>query len=293
MIATHVLSTLLLVTTPATGASGAAIVAEDVSHRLVAPAAELAHASRDLWRAALASRKQRSPDQDAMVAAVFAFAGAAELSAGRLGSHDMTRDEMDEILRDLDALGTAVDRAIDQTPTTGDLRRAWDGTRAAWRNLKDRAAGPAPATGTGATGAYAPYDGGGATGSTGSAGPTGATAPAAPPELAATITESRWAGIMNPDLKLAGTFEGKGLVKADIVVTNSSGTTIYSNSENLTNQVLTATSGKSTSTRVTVPWTYSFENEELAGGENTITVSVTNSRGTRAWTKTQLVRRQF
>ena len=285
MLATHaLLAVLTLMTSPSTTSyAPPPSAAEDFTHRVVGPSAQLAHATRDLWRAALASRKSRTADQDEMVRAVFAFAGASEMAASRLGSHDCNREEADEILRDLEALAAETDKAIDQTPTTGDLRRAWDGAQAAWQNLRDRAAGIAPPpTTTGATGAT------GATGGTGPTGTTGANA-----DFNASISEARWSGLVNPDLKLSGTFTGKDMVKGEIEVADADGKVVYSNSDKLTAQIATATSGKSTSTPVTVNWTYSLENEDLASGENTITIAVTNGTGARAWTKRQITRKQF
>lgn len=283
------------------GSSAPALVADDVTHRSAGALAEFAHAAEDTWRAVLAARRSTDASQDELVRVTFSLAGGARLAASRLSAHGVTKTELDETLRNLDGLMTQADRAVDDAPTTGDIRRAWDATKSAWRNAKDRVAGVATTTTTGATGATGTTGAAGTTGTTasgstgvtGPSGATGATPPPPPAEIAAAIIETRWSGMLNPDLKLSGTFAGKGLTKAEITVKDSSGKVVQSNTDKLTAQVAQAMTGKSATADVTVNWTYSFENEQLASGENTIVVSVTDSKGRRAEAETTLVRRQF
>lgn len=280
-------SSLLAQSSTAPSATGPVLVADDVTHRSVGALAEFAHSTDDLWRAVLAARRASDASQDELVRSVFSLAGGARLATGRLGAHGATKAEADEIMRGLDGLIALVDDTMDRAPTTGEIRRTWDAVRASWRNLKDRVAG-APMAASGATGP---------SGTTGSSGTTGATAPPPPPpapaEIAAAISDVRWAGMLNPDLRLSGSFTGKGLKTADITVKDASGKVVTSNSAALTAAVSEAMAGQSLTATVTVTWSYSFENEELASGENTIIVSVTDSKGRKASAETSLVRRQF
>lgn len=278
-------------------ASGPAPVTDDVAHRTVGALAEFAHSTEDLWRAVLAARRSSDTSQDELVRSAFSLAGGGRLAATRLSAHGATRAESDEIMRSLDGLVALVDDTMDRAPTTGEIRRTWDNVRASWRNLQDRVAGVPRTSGTtGPTGST-----GGATGSTGgggvfgpdTSGTTGPTAPQPRVDIAAAITEARWSGMLNPDLRVAGTFTGKGLTKADITVKDGSGKVVTTDGAKLTAAVAQAMSGKSASTEVSVNWSYSFENEDLASGENTIVVTVTDSKGRKAVAETSLVRRQF
>ena len=275
-------------------ASGPVLVTDDVTHRTVGALAEFAHATDDLWRAVLASRRSSDASQDELVRSAFSLAGGGRLAATRLSVHGATKAEAEEIMRSLEGLVALVDDTMDRAPTTGEIRRTWDNVRGSWRNLKDRAAGVAGTSGaTGATGSTGASGSSGASGTSGASGSTGPTPPQPAADIAAAITETRWTGMLNPDLKVGGTFTGKGLTKADITVKDSSGKVVTTDSAKLTAAVASAMSGKGASTEVVVSWNFSFENEDLASGENTIVVTVTDSKGRKATAETSLVRRQF
>lgn len=249
------------------------------AHRMVGPAHELAHLAADA-RAAQAEEGGTSSTDQQLAFELTAFLGVARVAAHDLSRHETTADQVERLLRQLDDQARRVEDVLRRARVTQATRDAWRQARGALAELSSLP------TGGGASDAEAPRR-------------EPAPEPEPGPEAAdpnapsVEISQTRWAGTFTPDLVLSGRFAGRGLRSATLVVQASGGREVHRVEEALAQAIRDATAGQPSDARAEVPWQVRIDDDDLASGENVITVTVTDSRGRTAEAQVRLMKRVF
>jgi len=270
---THLLLALALVLAlPAAADDGSALRA--------GRAWALAHASLDAWTSATGERDSTSVS--ALRLDFFAFAGSARLAAERFSDPGLRASEARVLLSSLEDLAGGCQNSMDRARVGSATRDAWADTRRALASLVDGA--PVRANDRPAAREPEPEP----------------EAPAAEPETRvdpdaprAVISETRWSGTFTPDLVISGRLEGRGIRTGSLVLKNSSGREVFRSEKIINDAIAAATQGGARDALATATFSVRIDDDDLASGENTIVLTVTDSRGRRSEATTSVTKRLF
>jgi hypothetical protein len=285
----HVLAAVALA---ALLAAPAAVQADTVPaaeiHRSMSLFHQMAHQAGDAWEAALEAGAAADPNDrgrlDEVALQLFSFYGGARIAAEMGEHHGIQRQQVLTVLGHLEAQAPRVQSALDRARPGSTVLEPWRDARAALSILKDRysqgSARQEPERRGDDPWREAP--------------PEPAPVPVKKVEgLQVEIQESEWSGSFTPDLILRGTFEGRGLEEAEIVVQNEGGSVLLRDPQRLTVAIRDALKGKDRDATNTVPWRIRLDDDELAAGMNRITVTLKDRWGEEAKDELKIRKRLF
>lgn len=258
----------------------ASALADDTSSLRSGRAWMLAHEASAAWQAA--SGERNSTSVAALRLDFFTFAGSARLAAERLSDPAVTASEADWLIQSLEDLAGGCQNSMDRARVGSSTRSAWAEARSALASLVDGA----------------PVSGGG--NNAGSTQEPEPEAPAAEPEPPrdpdaprAVISETRWSGTFTPDLVVSGRVEGRGLRTGSLVLKNSSGREVYRAEKEINDAIAAATQGGPRDALATATFSVRIDDDDLASGENTIVLKVTDAKGRTSEATTTVTKRLF
>ena len=259
-------------------------LADDASSLRAGRAWALANEAADAWQAAGSERSSTSVA--ALRLDLFTFAGSALLAAERLSEPSVSASEASWLIQSLEDLAGGCQNSMDRARVGSTTRGAWSETRSALAALVDGA----PAATSGNTGGSAREPEPEPEPEQPAAEPEPARDPDAP---RAVISETRWSGTFTPDLVISGRVEGRGLSNGSLVLKDSSGREVFRDEKSINEAIVASKSGAARDALTTATFSIRIDDDDLASGENTIVLTVTDSRGRRDEGTTTVTKRLF
>lgn len=264
-------------------AMAAPALADDASALRAGRAWALANDAADAWQAAAAERNSTSVA--VLRLDLFTFAGAARLAADRLSDPRVSTDEAGWLIESLEDLAGGCQNSMDRARVGSSTRTAWSEARSSLSTLGDgapAASGSDDRGDAGSAGEPEPED------------PASETeTPRDPDAPRAVIAEARWSGTFTPDLVVNGRVEGRGLSNGSLVLKDSSGREVYRSEKPINDAIVSAKQGGPRDGLATATFSIRIDDDDLATGENTIVLTVTDSKGRKAEASHTVTKRLF
>lgn len=254
--------------------------ADDASALRAGRAWALANEASQAWDAAGSERSSTSVA--ALRLDLFTFAGSARLAAERLSDPNASADEATWLIQSLEDLAGGCQNSMDRARVGSTTRTAWSETRSALASLVDGA--PAMTGGVSRQPEPEPEP------ATPVAEPEAPRDPDAPRSV---IAETRWSGTFTPDLVVSGRVEGRGLNNGSLVLKDSSGREVYRDEKVINEAIVSSKQGAARDALTTATFSVRIDDDDLANGENTIVLTVTDSRGRSDEATTTVTKRLF